>query len=73
MSGCGHAIIIKRKLNSISVNKNLKKILLYKSKYFFKRSRIGIPMIAEEFNETIKEIDRRCNSIKKKYQTVNSL
>ena len=30
-------------------------------------------MIAGDFNETIKEIDRRCNSSKKKYQTVNSL
>jgi hypothetical protein len=30
-------------------------------------------MIAGDFNETLKEIDRRSNSSKTKYQTVNSL
>jgi hypothetical protein len=30
-------------------------------------------MIAGDFNETLKEIDRRSNSSKAKYQTVNSL
>ena len=40
---------------------------------FLKDHRIGIPMIAGDFNETLKEIDRRSNSSKTKYQTVNSL
>ena len=40
---------------------------------FLKDHGIGIPMIAGDFNETLKEIDRRSNSSKTKYQTVNSL
>ena len=43
---------------------------------FLKDHGIGIPMIAGDFNETLKETDRRSNSSKAKYQTmqtVNSL
>jgi hypothetical protein len=40
---------------------------------FLKDHGIGIHMIAGDFNETLKEIDRRSNSSKTKYQTVNSL
>ena len=40
---------------------------------FLKDHGIRIPMIAGDFNGTLKEIDRRSNSSKAKYHTVNSL
>jgi exonuclease III len=40
---------------------------------FLKDHGIGIPMIAGDFNEALKEIDRRSNSSKTKYETVNNL
>jgi exonuclease III len=40
---------------------------------FLKDHGIGIPVIVWDLKETLKEIDRRSNSSKTKYQTVNSL
>ena len=53
--------------------KSAKNNFFKKVNTFLKDHGIGIPMIAGDFNETLKEIDRRSNSSKTKYQTVNSL
>ena len=53
--------------------KTTKNNFFIKGNTFLKDHGIGIPMIAADFNETLKEIDRRSNSSKTKYQTVNSL